>query len=232
VCSGTVILRRVVCRTACGADTGTSWRSRPDAAEACGTHEACKSAAAARAAGSQAGGATAAAEAVAHDLRMKRVYTTGDQKTESVTYRKGERERFEFGDVVLLRQHHLKRTVQIMRAANSYMIVPDGTSPAAPPAATAAEPNAPPQKPGVVMMTTSISDTGERRTAFGLQARHVKTAVDKQPTPGACDPAKQHIETDGWYVDLTIPAQSVPDVAPPQMPAACFDEPRRCAAKA
>lgn len=34
---------------------------------------------------------------VAQDLRMKTVYTAGEQKTESVTYRKGERERFEFG---------------------------------------------------------------------------------------------------------------------------------------
>jgi hypothetical protein len=36
---------------------------------------------------------------------MKTVYTTGDQRTESVSYRKGERERFEFGNVVLLKQH-------------------------------------------------------------------------------------------------------------------------------
>src|SRR4029077_10690491 len=69
---------------------------------------------------------------VVQDLRMKTVYTAGEQKTESVTYRKGERERFEFGEVVLLKQHDLKRTVQIMRAANTYMLVPDG-APAAPP---------------------------------------------------------------------------------------------------
>jgi hypothetical protein len=155
---------------------------------------------------------------------MKTVYTTSDQKTESVTYRKGERERFEFGDVILLRQHDMKRTVQIMRAANSYTVVADGASPAAPPAPAAAASNAPTQKPGVVMMTTTISDTGERKTAFGLQARRVKTAIDKQPAPGACDPAKQHIETDGWYVDLTIPAQPAPDAASPQAPAACVDE--------
>jgi hypothetical protein len=156
---------------------------------------------------------------VAQDLHMKTVYTTGDQKTESVTYRKGERERFEFGEVVLLRQRDLKRTVQIMRAANSYMVVPDGASPAAPPA-----PNAPPQKPGVVMMTTTITDTGERKTAFGLQARHVKTAIDKQPAPGACDPAKQHIETDGWYVDLPMPAQPVSEAPAQQAPVSCIDE--------
>ena len=159
---------------------------------------------------------------VVQDLHMKTVYTTGDQKTESVTYRKGERERFEFGDVVLLKQHDLKRTVQIMKAANSYMLVPDGSAPAPP--VPAAAPNAPPQKPGVVTMTTTITDTGERKTMFGQQARHAKMVIDKQPSPGACDPAKQHIETDGWYIDLPVPAQSAPDVAPSQTPAVCVDE--------
>src|SRR5438046_9457693 len=59
---------------------------------------------------------------VAQDLRMKTVYTAAEQKTESVTYRKGARERFEFGgDVILLKQHELKRTVQIMLAANMFI---------------------------------------------------------------------------------------------------------------
>src|SRR6188474_66168 len=98
-------------------------------------------------------------KAVAQDLRMKTVYTAGDQKTESVTYRKGERERFEFGEVVLLKQHDLKRTVQIMRAANSYMLVPDGAPPAPP--LPAPVPSAPLQKPGVTTMTTTVVDTGE-----------------------------------------------------------------------
>jgi hypothetical protein len=161
---------------------------------------------------------------VVQDLRMKTVYTAGEQKTESVTYRKGERERFEFGDVILLKQHDLKRTVQIMRAANMYMVVPDGAAPALP--VPAAAPTAPPQKPGVVTMTTTIMDTGERKTMFGLQARHVKMTIDKQPTPGACDPSKQHIETDGWYVDMPMPAQPAQDVVPQQQaaPAACVDE--------
>jgi hypothetical protein len=158
------------------------------------------------------------------DLHLKTVYTTGPQKTESVLYRKGERERFEFGDVVLLRQHDLKRTVQIMTAAKTYMVIPDGSVPAGLPAAAAAAPNTPPQKPGLAMVTTTITDTGDRKTAFGLQARHVKTTIDKQPAPGACDPARQHIEMDGWYVDLAMPAPAAPDVAPPPAPGGCVDE--------
>jgi hypothetical protein len=162
---------------------------------------------------------------VVQDLRMKTVYTAGEQKTESVTYRKGERERFEFGEVVLLRQHDLKRTVQIMRAANTYMLVPDSAAAAPPIPAPAAAPNAPPQKPGVITMTTTIADTGERKTMFGLQARHAKMTIDKQATPGACDPSKQHIETDGWYIDLPVQAQAIQDVVPQQPPpAGCVDE--------
>jgi hypothetical protein len=162
---------------------------------------------------------------VAQDLHMKTVYTTGPQKTESVLYRKGERERYEFGDVVLLRQHDLKRTVQIMKAANTYMVIPDGGIPGGLPVPQAAAPETSPQKPGVVMVTTTIMDTGERKTAFGLQARHVKTTIDKQPAPGACDPAKQHIEMDGWYVDLATPVPSVSDgAAPQQAPVGCVDE--------
>jgi hypothetical protein len=161
---------------------------------------------------------------VAQDLHMKTVYTAADQKTESVTYQKGARERFEFGgDVILLKQHDLKRTVQIMRAANVYMVVPDGAPPAMP--VPAAAPNTPPQKPGVVTMATTIADTGERKTMFGMQARHVKMTIDRQPMPGACETTKQHIETDGWYVDPPTQSQPAQDVVPQQpAPAGCVDE--------
>ena len=158
---------------------------------------------------------------VVQDLRMKTVYTAAAQKTESVTYRKGQRERFEFGEVVVIKQHDLKRTLQIMRAANSYMVVPDGAPPAVP--VPAGAPGAAAPTPGVVTVLTAITDTGERKTLFGLQARRVRTVIDKQPAPGACDPAKLHIETDGWYVDLPVPAQTAQDVVPP-LPAGCVDE--------
>src|SRR5436190_1498838 len=154
-------------------------------------------------------------KAVAQDLHVKTVYTAADQKTESVTYQKGARERFEFGgDVILLKQHDLKRTVQIMRAANMYMVVPDGAPPAVP--LPAAAPNTPQQKPGVVTMVTTITDTGERKMMFGMQARHVKTTIEKQSTPVACDTTKQHIETDGWYIDPPMPSQTTQDVVPQQ----------------
>ena len=79
---------------------------------------------------------------VAEDLHYKATYTTGDQRSESATYLKGERERFEFADMVLLKQHDLKRTVQVSRAANTYLVIPDGGA-SAPPAAAATSPSVP-----------------------------------------------------------------------------------------
>src|SRR5262245_52567533 len=74
------------------------------------------------------------------DVRFKSIYTNGDLKTESVTYIKGGRERYEFQDMVLLKQPDQKRTIQISKTANTYLVTPDGM-PAAqiPPAAPAAQ---------------------------------------------------------------------------------------------
>ena len=156
---------------------------------------------------------------LAQDLRFKTVYTTGDQKTESVSYQKATRQRFEFADTVLLKQNDLKRTVQISRAANTYLVVPDGAAgPAVQPAAAAA-----PATPGVVIVTSTFTDTGERKTIFGLQARRVKTTIEREPMPGACDSTKQRIETDAWYVDVPVPAQAAP--AASALPATtCVDQ--------
>ena len=54
-----------------------------------------------------------------------------------------------------------------------------------------AAPSAPPKPPGVIMVATTIVDTGERKAAFGQQARHVKMEqLHKQPMAGACDSSK------------------------------------------
>lgn len=153
------------------------------------------------------------------DVRFKTAYTTEGMKTETVSYIKGQRERFEFQDMVLLKQHDQKRTIQISLAANTYFVVPEGSSPAPAMPATA---EAAPKPPGVVRVATTIVDTGERKTLFGQQARHVKTTIDRQPMPGACDAAKQRIETDGWYVDSPVILSAQPP--PTSTPAGCVDQ--------
>lgn len=156
------------------------------------------------------------------DVRFKTTYTTGGLKTETVTYIKGQRERFEFQDTVLLKQHDQKRTIQVMRAANTYLVTPDGL-PAAP---IGAAPAAPPKPPGVVIVATTIVDTGERKNSFGQQARHVKTMIDKQPAQGACDTTKQRIETDGWYIDSppALASRVQFEQAPAGAPGGCTDQ--------
>ena len=158
------------------------------------------------------------------DLRFKTAYTTGDQRTETVTLIKGERERFEFQDMVLLRQHDQKRVVQISRTANTYLIAPED-APSNPATVGAPDPTAAQKPAGVVMMTVTIVDTGERKMAFGQQARHVKTTIDKQPGAGACDASKQRIETDGWYVDppKAVQSQTVLPTSPAPIGGGCND---------
>ena len=141
------------------------------------------------------------APAPAVDVKFTSKYTTGDQVTESSSFIKGQRERYEMSDTVLLRQHDLKRVVQISRAANTYLVMPEGM-PAEAPAPAPAAPGAPAKAPGVVMVATTIVDTGERKEMFGKQARHVKSMIDRQPQAGACDHSKQRLESDGWYIDL------------------------------
>jgi len=157
------------------------------------------------------------------DVRFKSTYTTGDMKTESVTYIKGERERFEFQDMVLLKQRDQKRTIQISKAANTYLVSADGMPAPIIPGTPAA---APPKPPGVIMVATTIVDTGERKEVFGRQARHVKTMIDKQPMAGACDTTRQRFETDGWYIDApgtqTLPAS--PEQSAGAMPDGCADK--------
>jgi len=155
--------------------------------------------------------ATAAAApkpAPASDVRFTAKYTNGDQVTQSAAFIKGQRERYEVADTILLRQHDQKRTVQISKTANTYLVSPEGLPAPTPPAAT----GAPAKAPGVVVVATTIVDTGERKEMFGHQARHVKSMIDRQPQAGACDQSKQRIETDGWYIDMPAGMAKLQDV--------------------
>ena len=45
-------------------------------------------------------------------------------------------------------------------------------------------------------LTTTLSDTLERQTMFGLEARRIKTLVIKQSSDKACDKSPMKIEID------------------------------------
>jgi len=127
------------------------------------------------------------------DVHFKSTYTNGDQITESVTYERGQRERYVLGDTVLLKQHDQNRVVQISRTSNTYLITAEGAAPLTPSAAA---------PPGIINVAISIVDLGDRKQAFGSEARHVRTVIDRQPQAGACDTSRIRIETDGWYIEM------------------------------
>ena len=157
---------------------------------------------------------------------MRTVYTSGDQKTDTVTYVKGLRKRYEFKDMVLLDQRDLKKMVQISPSAKTFLEIPSDGVLQPMPAAVSTAPPVPPKPPGVVMVTTTITDTTERKMIFGRPARRVKTVMDMQPMPGACDATKKHVETDGWYIDVppALVGQDAPKPpAQPQATAGCVD---------
>src|SRR5258705_6225512 len=62
----------------------------------------------------------------------------------------------------------------------------------------------PSRRGGVITYTTNAVDTGERKEMFGFQARHVKTSLIIESSPNACNPMKQRMETDGWYIDFSF----------------------------
>ena len=160
------------------------------------------------------------------DARFRTVYTAADQKTDTLMFVKGPRKRYEFQEMILIDQSDQKRMLQVSVPAKTYLVIAtDGTAPVMP--AVPGMPQAAPKPPGVVNITTTFTDTTERKTAFGRQARHVKTVMDIEPMPGACDTNKQHIEIDGWYIDPPPALVGQETLKPPTQPQAqqtCADE--------
>ena len=155
------------------------------------------------------------------DVRYKATYVNDDLKTDSATFVRDSRERYELGDTILIKQFDQKRTIQISRGANTYLITPDGAAAAAAAVAAAHAPT--PKPPGLVNVNVSIIDMGERKTAFDREARRVKTLIVRHPQPGACDPSRLVIETDGWYIDPPK-AVSAPPASAPAPGGGCQDE--------
>ncbi|HEX8028332.1 MAG TPA: hypothetical protein VF491_07725 [Vicinamibacterales bacterium] len=153
------------------------------------------------------------------DVRFKSTYTNGDQVTESATFVRENRERYELGDTILLKQRDQKRTVQISKSSSTYLVTPEG-SPAAPPPADAAAAT----PPGVIVVDISVVDLGDRKNVFGQEARHVRTVINRQPEAGACDQSKMLMETDGWYINMPKSMAAAPAETPAPPRAGCADE--------
>ncbi|MEX1128613.1 MAG: hypothetical protein WEB50_08620 [Vicinamibacterales bacterium] len=184
--------------------------------------------------------APAPAPRPATDVQLRTSYTTGAQVSENRTYIQGARQRFEFPGITMIAQCDLKRSLRLHDATKQYLIV---STEAPPPAAPApAEPSAetemaaqmaamtsagrkpPKDKGGVVTETITLTDTGERKQMFGLEARHIRMVVVRQPGEGACETTITTVDTDGWYVDLPAHEScSIDRVEPAPPPAAGQD---------
>ena len=149
------------------------------------------------------------------DLKIKTRTTVMGHSTESTVYIKGARERSEMsfgghGGAVTIMQCDQKRIVTI--TGDRCMIMQTGGGESSCPAMPnmgamgremqGREPE-PPRKGGVVTITRTSTDTGERQDMFGYKARHIKTSMMMESSPDACNQSHMKMEMDGWYADLS-----------------------------
>jgi len=170
--------------------------------------------------------------AVFADVKVKQRITMSGMKIESTRMIKGPRERTEqktemgeaaaamFPQIATITQCDLRRKIQLNDRKRLFLIEPlqtmSETSPSAP--VSERQPSGPTRQGGTVTMTLSARDTGERKTMFGLQARHIITTQEMVSSPDSCNgPARSKMEYDGWYVDFSADF-SCPIKLPPQRP--------------
>jgi len=147
------------------------------------------------------------------DIKIKTRTTVMGHTTESTEYIKGPRMRTETsyggqGGAVSIMQCDQKRMVTIF--ANQCSVMPFGDNESSCPENMGAmardvergEPTLP-SKGGVVTITRTSTDTGERQEMFGYKARHIKSSMAMESTPDACNQSNMKMEIDGWYADLS-----------------------------
>src|SRR5262249_513038 len=166
----------------------------------------------------------AAMAAQAEDLHLKKnISVGGNVVSSSETSIKGQRTRdvtqSPMGATVSLRQCDLKRTVTLNDQTQSYMVVNDPQD-AADARAAALVTGAPAPEPekksgGHIEITSTITDTGERKQIYGLNARHLKSKIVEKASDDACSKFDQTFEVDGWYADLGKDVATCTSMAPP-----------------
>ncbi len=148
------------------------------------------------------------------DLKIKTRTTVMGHTTESTVYIKGARERNEMsfgghGGAVTIMQCDQKRMITI--SGDQCMVMSMGGEASCPTMpsmgamareAAGEEPTLP-RRGGVVTITRTYTDTGERQDMFGHKARHIKTSMTMESSPDACNQSHMKMEMDGWYADLS-----------------------------
>ena len=150
------------------------------------------------------------------DLKIKTRTTVMGHTSESTVYIKGARQRSEtsfggHGGGVSIIQCDQKRMITV--SGNQCMVMSMGGGEQSCPTMpnlramargmTGGEPT-PPRKGGVLTITRTSNDTGERQEMFGYKARHIKTSMMVESSPDACNQSHMKMEMDGWYADLSV----------------------------
>lgn len=137
------------------------------------------------------------------DVKIKTKQTMSGQSSENTTYIKGKRQRTEMGNGVMvsITQCDLGRDVQIAPATKTYTVsyYTDANGNVISPVEKGK--SVPVTKGGIVTVTTTIKDTGERRQMFGYTARHIIQTMEMESSPDACYPQKNKMEMDMWVID-------------------------------
>jgi hypothetical protein len=147
------------------------------------------------------------------DLKIKTRTTVMGHTTESTVYIKGARQRTEMsfggrgGGSASIMQCDQKRMITV--TGNQCMVMPFGegenSCPAMPNMRDMMRGKAqaePPRAGGVLTITRTATDTGERQEMFGYKARHIKSTMTMASSPDACNQSNMRMEMDGWYAEL------------------------------
>jgi hypothetical protein len=158
--------------------------------------------------------------AQAQDLHIKKnILSNGYVVSSTETSIKGARERIvsqgPTGNTITLRQCDLKRTVTVNEQAQTYYVNHDPQDEAAVKAAALMNGGPAADSGGYITETSSVTDTGERKTLYGYTARHLKATVSEQSSQNACTQVNQQYELDGWYADVNKEMSACQQVLPP-----------------
>lgn len=150
------------------------------------------------------------------DVKIRQRVSMSGQTFETTKMIKGSRQRTEqksnaggafdmMSQVVTIEQCDLRRTAYVNDTKKLYFIDPFGDEKTTPNVTPQTRPtNRQTRQGGTITMTYVVTDTGERKTLFGLQARHLKVLQETESSADSCNGAfKSKMEIDGWYVDFS-----------------------------
>ena len=149
------------------------------------------------------------------DVKIKTKNTQGNTSTEQIVYIKGQRQRTEIGNgmMVSVMQCDQQRSLQINPQTKTYLVNPFNQP--ANSADSAASPS-PSRKDsasrgGIITTTITTKDTGERKQMFGYPARHFLMTMSTQSSPEACQQTRSKMEIDAWYIDAAFALDCMTD---------------------